>query len=392
MAAILTSRQGRQGPQAVLPVRVPRHGHRGPAARRERVRAGLRAGARRRAARSATACRRCATWARAPCSRSSRRARAKGAFTSFADFCRKVEPSVLTKRVLESLILAGAFDSLGLHARAALARAARTRSRRRSSPSARPRPPGSSRCSAAATTATPARDRRVRPAGRGVRQARPAPPWRRRCSASSSPTTRCSRCEDALAAQTTHEIARPARPRRRRPRHDRRHHRRGRAQVHEAGRALRAVPPGGARRRRRGRGVPERVRGGAGADRDRRDRARARAASTCAGRELQIRAIEVREPDLGGRAAPVAPAPASLVVDLPAAALHAGGAREAEGAASRRTRGRRRCGCGSWRPRASRRSRSGAFRVNPAGNLLGELRMLLGPARPASSATSPSSP
>jgi DNA polymerase-3 subunit alpha len=39
--------------------------------------------------------------------------RAKGDFTSFADFCRKVEPTVLTKRVLESLILAGAFDSLG---------------------------------------------------------------------------------------------------------------------------------------------------------------------------------------------------------------------------------------------------------------------------------------
>jgi DNA polymerase-3 subunit alpha len=39
--------------------------------------------------------------------------RTKGDFSSFADFCRKVEPSVLTKRVLESLILAGAFDSLG---------------------------------------------------------------------------------------------------------------------------------------------------------------------------------------------------------------------------------------------------------------------------------------
>jgi DNA polymerase-3 subunit alpha len=38
--------------------------------------------------------------------------RTKGAFTSFVDFCRKVEPSVLTKRVLESLIFAGAFDSL----------------------------------------------------------------------------------------------------------------------------------------------------------------------------------------------------------------------------------------------------------------------------------------
>ena len=44
--------------------------------------------------------------------------RAKGAFASFGDFCRKVEPSVLTKRVLESLIFAGAFDSLGYARRA----------------------------------------------------------------------------------------------------------------------------------------------------------------------------------------------------------------------------------------------------------------------------------
>jgi DNA polymerase-3 subunit alpha len=39
--------------------------------------------------------------------------RSGGAFTSFADLCRKIEPSVLTKRVLEALIQAGAFDSLG---------------------------------------------------------------------------------------------------------------------------------------------------------------------------------------------------------------------------------------------------------------------------------------
>jgi DNA polymerase-3 subunit alpha len=45
--------------------------------------------------------------------------RSKGEFTSFADFCRKVDPSVLTKKVLESLILAGAFDSMG-YARKAL--------------------------------------------------------------------------------------------------------------------------------------------------------------------------------------------------------------------------------------------------------------------------------
>jgi DNA polymerase-3 subunit alpha len=36
-----------------------------------------------------------------------------GPFTSFGDFCRRVEPSALTKRVLEALIFAGAFESLG---------------------------------------------------------------------------------------------------------------------------------------------------------------------------------------------------------------------------------------------------------------------------------------
>ncbi len=39
--------------------------------------------------------------------------RAKGAFGTFADFCRKVDPQALTKKVLESLTLAGAFDSMG---------------------------------------------------------------------------------------------------------------------------------------------------------------------------------------------------------------------------------------------------------------------------------------
>ncbi|MGZ4109678.1 MAG: DNA polymerase III subunit alpha [Actinomycetota bacterium] len=42
----------------------------------------------------------------------------KGAFESYADFCRKVDPGVLTKKVLESLIYAGAFDSLGYARRA----------------------------------------------------------------------------------------------------------------------------------------------------------------------------------------------------------------------------------------------------------------------------------
>jgi DNA polymerase-3 subunit alpha len=39
--------------------------------------------------------------------------RAKGAFTGFADFLRKVPVTVCNKRVIESLVKAGAFDSLG---------------------------------------------------------------------------------------------------------------------------------------------------------------------------------------------------------------------------------------------------------------------------------------
>ncbi|MHB8294179.1 MAG: DNA polymerase III subunit alpha [Acidimicrobiales bacterium] len=38
---------------------------------------------------------------------------ANGAFTDFVDFCRRVDPMVLNRRAMESLIKAGAFDSLG---------------------------------------------------------------------------------------------------------------------------------------------------------------------------------------------------------------------------------------------------------------------------------------
>jgi DNA polymerase-3 subunit alpha len=37
----------------------------------------------------------------------------KGEFATFTDFCRKVDPGILHKKVLESLVLSGAFDSLG---------------------------------------------------------------------------------------------------------------------------------------------------------------------------------------------------------------------------------------------------------------------------------------
>ena len=40
-------------------------------------------------------------------------ARADGPFVDFYDFCERVDPSVLNKRAIESLIKAGGFDSLG---------------------------------------------------------------------------------------------------------------------------------------------------------------------------------------------------------------------------------------------------------------------------------------
>jgi DNA polymerase-3 subunit alpha len=46
--------------------------------------------------------------------------RTKGDFTTFTDFCRRVDPGILHKKVLESLILAGAFESLGYRRRGLL--------------------------------------------------------------------------------------------------------------------------------------------------------------------------------------------------------------------------------------------------------------------------------
>lgn len=46
--------------------------------------------------------------------------RRRGAFEGFADFCRKVDAGVLTKKVLDSLAVAGAFDSFGYARRALL--------------------------------------------------------------------------------------------------------------------------------------------------------------------------------------------------------------------------------------------------------------------------------
>ena len=149
MSAILTSVKRRQGPQALLPERVPPDGARGPAAGRERVRAGLRAGDERRAEDPLRAV-----------------GRAQRGFGRGAADHRGAAGQGRVHRV-RRLLPQG--RSLGPHeegarepdlrrrVRLVRLRAARrssrtrTRSRSRSRPSARPRPPGSSRCSAVAS-------------------------------------------------------------------------------------------------------------------------------------------------------------------------------------------------------------------------------------------------
>ena len=120
---------------------------------------------------------------------------ASGAFADFYDFCFRVSPMVLNKRSVESLIKAGAFDSLG-HPRRGLLMVFeqvidRTLARRREAdlgimslfgdlatqlrPKARGRP-STSACPSPTWSST-------RPSGW---------PMRRRCSASTSAATRCS--------------------------------------------------------------------------------------------------------------------------------------------------------------------------------------------------------
>ena len=81
----------------------------------------------------------------------------------------------------------------------------RTRCPRRSPPSARRRPRASSRCSAAATRRPPRSTNPSLPA-RSSTSGR-CSEWRRRCSASSSRTTRCWRCARSSRAQADLEIA-----------------------------------------------------------------------------------------------------------------------------------------------------------------------------------------
>ena len=116
--------QGQQGQDRGVPRRVPVAGHRGAGPRRQplagRVRRRLlrRPGGPRRARAAARAPSPsgwppCATWARGWSALIVAERERNGPFVDFYDFCQRVDPQVLNKRTIESLIKAGGFDSLG---------------------------------------------------------------------------------------------------------------------------------------------------------------------------------------------------------------------------------------------------------------------------------------
>ncbi len=115
--------------------------------------------------------------------------REKGRFTDFKDFLRKVPAVVCNKRVIESLVKAGAFDSLG-HLRKGLVmvheQAVDADHRHQEERGHRPGLPVRRRSRAARTRPSTCRSRR----GSGTRP--PCCSSSGRCSACTSPTTRCS--------------------------------------------------------------------------------------------------------------------------------------------------------------------------------------------------------
>ena len=119
-------REGRQGQDGRVPERVPVHGHRGPRPRHQPLGVGLHRRAAGGRARPAGAARDRAGKGVIPFGLSAIRnvgeglverivgeREADGPFQDFYDFCRRVDPVVLNKRTVESLVKAGAFDSLG---------------------------------------------------------------------------------------------------------------------------------------------------------------------------------------------------------------------------------------------------------------------------------------
>ena len=196
--------------------------------------------------------------------------RAKGSFTGYADYCRKVDPSVLTKKVLESLIYAGAFDSFGYRRRGLVENQDKI-------------------------SVPISAERKAEAAGQfslfgGGEQAANEIDEGVITSDEFDKRTLLRLEKEVLGQFVTdhpllgregaaggarrHGDRRDRGPGRRRPRHGRGDRRLGLAPLHEEGRALRAVPPRGPGRRRDGGRVPGPVREPAAPARARLDPAR----------------------------------------------------------------------------------------------------------------------
>ena len=114
MAALLTSFRDDKDKASVYLNEARQMGITVGRARRERVLRRVRAESHARTRRSSSAWPPCATSARRSSRRSSSEREANGRFTSIYDFVRRVDPVVLNRRSMESLIKAGAFDALGV--------------------------------------------------------------------------------------------------------------------------------------------------------------------------------------------------------------------------------------------------------------------------------------
>ncbi len=136
-----------------------------------------------------------------------RRARVGGPFASLFDFCERVDPQACGRATIETLIKAGAFDSLGGH-RSQLHGRHRPGHAKRRRRAGRPPQRSDAACFRTATTIAGSRPTPSLPHAARVWRQRTAWPWRRKCWASTcrairSPSTRrrCARFCTHTSAQ-----------------------------------------------------------------------------------------------------------------------------------------------------------------------------------------------
>ena len=212
-----------EGPRAVLRQRVRRDGDRGAAAGRQLVAGRLRG---RRGEDPLRAERREERRRRRARARSSRAREEGGPFASIWDFTERVDPQVVNKRALESLVKCGALDSTGATRKGMLERARAARSRWGSATQA-DRLAGQGSIFDLGDERGGARPKHHPTiAARRVRASPSCCGSRRRRSASTSPSIRCTAIRDQLRRKTDCDARRARAPPRRRGRHRRRHRRR----------------------------------------------------------------------------------------------------------------------------------------------------------------------